>query len=87
MKYMQQVDGMKVIVLTRGDLTGRLGMFFFRTSNPRSDVCMNGQESAEAIVFRAVGRRAERKEVFNLCRTCEQCSESSQSRYKRELPA
>ena len=23
---MQQVDGMKVIVLTRGDLTGRLGM-------------------------------------------------------------
>jgi hypothetical protein len=25
---MQQVDGMKVIVLTRGDLTNTLGMFF-----------------------------------------------------------
>ena len=27
MEYMQQVYGMKVIVLTRGDLTGKLGMF------------------------------------------------------------
>ena len=35
---MQQVDGMKVIVLTRGDLTNTLGMFFFRTDNLYSDV-------------------------------------------------
>ena len=47
---MQQVYGMKVIVLNRGDLTGKLGMFFFRTDNPCSDVWLNGQESAEAIV-------------------------------------
>ena len=36
---MQQVDGMKVIVLTRGDLTNTMGMFFFfRTNNLCSDV-------------------------------------------------
>jgi hypothetical protein len=46
---MQQVYGMKVIVLTRGDLINTLGMFF-RTDNPFSDVWLNGQESAEAIV-------------------------------------
>ena len=36
MKYMPQVDGMKVIVLTRGDLTDRLGIFS-RTNNLCSD--------------------------------------------------
>jgi hypothetical protein len=46
---MQQVYGMKVIVLNRGDLTEKLGMFI-RTDNPCSDVWLNGQESAEAIV-------------------------------------
>ena len=46
---MQQVDGMKVIVLNRGGLTGKFGMLF-RTNNPCSDVRLNGQESAEAIV-------------------------------------
>jgi hypothetical protein len=34
---MQQVNGMKVIVLTRGDLTNRLGMKY-RTGNLYSDV-------------------------------------------------
>jgi hypothetical protein len=72
---------MKVIVLTRGDLTNKLGMFL-RTDNPYSDVRLNGQESAEAIVFRKSGRRAERKGVFKIWRICEQCKESSQSRYR-----
>lgn len=40
---------MKVIVLTRGDLPNRLGKKF-RTGNLYSDVQLNGQESAEAIV-------------------------------------
>jgi hypothetical protein len=62
---MQQVDGMKVIVLTRGDLTKTLGMYF-RTGNLYSDVWLNGQESAEAIVSSGSRRRAERKDVFNL---------------------
>ena len=35
---MRQVYGMKVIVLTRGDLTDTLGMFIFITNNPYSDV-------------------------------------------------
>ena len=35
---MRQVDGMKVIVLTRGDLTNTLVMIFFRTNNLYSDV-------------------------------------------------
>jgi hypothetical protein len=47
---MQQVYGMKVIVLNRGGLTDKLGMFLFGTDNPCSDVWLNGQESAEAIV-------------------------------------
>ncbi len=65
---MQQVNGMKVIVLTRGDLTNTLEMFF-RTNNPYSDVWFNGQESAEAIVPDAVMNepgRAERKDVFKI---------------------
>jgi len=37
---MQQVYGIKVIILTRGGLT----------DNPCSNVWLNGQESAEAIV-------------------------------------
>ena len=60
---MQQVYGMKVIVLTRGDLTNKLGIFY-KPDNPHSDVRLNGQESAEAIVSCESGRRAERKEVF-----------------------
>ena len=47
---MQQVYGMKVIVLNRGGLTDKLGMYLFRTNNPCSDVWLNGQESAEAEV-------------------------------------
>jgi len=62
---MQQVYGMKVIVLTRGDLTNMLGTFF-RTDNLYSDVKLNGQKSAEAIVSGVSGRRAERKDVFKL---------------------
>jgi hypothetical protein len=46
---MQQVYGMKVIVLTRGDLSNTLGMLI-RTNNLYSDVRLNGQESAEAIL-------------------------------------
>ena len=46
---MQQVYGMKVIVLTRGDLTNKLGIDY-KPNNPYSDVRLNGQESAEAIV-------------------------------------
>jgi len=46
---MQQVYGMKVIVLTRGDLTDKSGMLI-RTDNPCRDVWLSGQESAEAIV-------------------------------------
>jgi hypothetical protein len=46
---MQQVYGMKVIVLNLGGLTGRLEMLI-RTDNPYSDVWLSGQESAEAIV-------------------------------------
>jgi len=34
---MQQVYGMKVIVLTRGDLTNMLGKYI-KTDNPYSDV-------------------------------------------------
>jgi hypothetical protein len=62
---MQQVYGMKVIVLTRGDLSNTLGTLM-RTNNQYSDVQLNGQESAEAIVSCESGRRAERKEVFKL---------------------
>ena len=62
---MQQVDGMKVIVLTRGDLTNKLGMYY-KPDNLYSDVRLNGQESAEAIVSCTIGRRAERKDVFKL---------------------
>ena len=64
---MQQVYGMKVIVLTRGDLTNKLGIFY-KPDNPHSDVRLNGQESAEAIVPDTVMNkpgRAERKDVFN----------------------
>lgn len=56
---------MKVIVLTRGGLTNKLGKDY-KPDNPHSDVRLNGQESAEAIVFCESGRRAERKEVFKL---------------------
>jgi hypothetical protein len=62
---MQQVYGMKVIVLTRGDLSSTLGIYV-RTDNPYSDVRLKGQESAEAIVSCESRRRAERKEVFKL---------------------
>jgi hypothetical protein len=55
---MQQVYGMKVIVLTRGDLTNKLGID--KPNNPYSDVRLNGQESAEVIVSRKSERRAER---------------------------
>ncbi|MFC2115983.1 hypothetical protein ACFLTU_05880 [Bacteroidota bacterium] len=41
---------MKVIVLNRGGLIDKLGMYLFRTNNSCSDVWLNGQESAEAIV-------------------------------------
>jgi len=44
---MQQIDGMKVIVLTRGDLIDKSAN---KTDNPCSDVWLSGQESAEAIV-------------------------------------
>ena len=52
---------MKVIVLTRGGLTDKLGMFI-RTDNPFSDAWLNGQESAEAVVLEGVflKERAER---------------------------
>jgi hypothetical protein len=46
---MQQVYGMKVIALNRGGLIVMLEMLL-RTDNPCSDVWLNGQESAEAIV-------------------------------------
>jgi hypothetical protein len=62
---MQQVYGMKVIVLTRGDLTNKLGIDY-KPDNLHSDVRLNGQESADAIVSCERGRRAERKEVFKL---------------------
>jgi hypothetical protein len=62
---MQQVYGMKVIVLTRGDLTNKLGIDN-KSDNPHSDVRLNGQESAEAIVSFERGRRAERKDVIKL---------------------
>jgi hypothetical protein len=62
---MQQVYGTKVIVLTRGDLTNKLGMII-RSNNLYSDVQLNGQESAEAIVSCESRRRAERKGVFKL---------------------
>ena len=59
---------MKVIVLTRGDLTNTLGMFF-RTNNLYKDIQLKGQGSAEAIVPDVVMNepgRAERKDVFNI---------------------
>ena len=59
---------MKVITLTRGDLTNTLGRFF-RTDNLYSDIQLKGQESAEAIVPDAVMNepgRAERKDVFKI---------------------
>ena len=56
---------MKVIVLTRGDLPSKLGIYY-KPDNPHSDVRLNGQESAEAIVSCESWRRAERKEVFKL---------------------
>jgi len=62
---MQQVYGMKVIVLTRGDLPNKLGIYY-KPDNPYSDVRLNGQESAEAIASCESWRRAERKEVFKL---------------------
>ena len=62
---MQQAHEMKVIVLTRGDLTNKLGTLI-RTNNQYSDVLLNGQESAEAIVSCESRRRAERKDVFKL---------------------
>jgi hypothetical protein len=62
---MQQVYGMKVIVLTRGDLANKLGIYY-KPDNPHSDVRLNGQESADAIVSCQSRRRAERKGVFNL---------------------
>ena len=57
---------MKVIVLTRGDLAGMLRLLFFVISNPCSDVCLNGQESAEAIVPR---RKKELREGLNVKRS------------------
>ena len=62
---MQQVYGVKVIVLTRGDLTNKLGLLN-RTDNPCRDAWLKGQESAEAIVSCKCGRRAERKDVFKI---------------------
>lgn len=56
---------MKVIVLTRGDLTNMLGILI-RTDNPCRDVWLKGQESAEAIVSYKNRRRAERKDVFKI---------------------
>lgn len=50
---------MKIIVLTRGDLTNKLGIDY-KPDNPYSDVRLNGQESADAIVSRKSERRAER---------------------------
>jgi hypothetical protein len=61
---MQQVYGMKVIDLNRGDLTGKSGMLI-RTDNPCSDVWLNGQESAEAIV--PEGRLARREGLNVKC--------------------
>jgi len=51
---MQQVYGMKVIVLTRGGLTDKKGMILIRTDNPCSDVWLSSQESAEAIVLEGI---------------------------------
>ena len=56
---------MKIIVLTRGDLTNKLGIDY-KSDNPHSDVRLNGQESAEAIVSFERWRRAERKDVIKL---------------------
>ncbi len=50
---MQQVDGMKVIDLTRGDLTGMMGMIHSEATTRCSNARLNGQKSAEAIVSRA----------------------------------
>lgn len=61
---MQQAHEMKVIVLTRGALPNKLGTLI-RTNNQYSDVLLNGQESAEAIVS-CKWRRAERKDVLKL---------------------
>ena len=54
---------MKVIVLTRGGLpvSCLLGM-----SNPYSDARLNWQKSAEAIVLRLLGGRAEQQRFWNL---------------------
>ncbi len=46
---MQQAYGMKVVVLTRGDLTERWGCSI-RTGNSCSDAGLSSQKSAEAIV-------------------------------------
>jgi hypothetical protein len=67
---MQQAHEMKVIVLTRGALTNMLGMNY-SLDKPYSDVWLNGQESAEAIVSRKSERRAERKDVLRIWMTCE----------------
>ena len=55
---MQRVDGMKVIVLTRGGLS--VG---WEISNPYSNIRLNQQKSAEAIVP-AMGR-AEQQRSWN----------------------
>ena len=56
---------MKVIVLTRGGLPVGCGDEF-RSSNPYSDVRLNWQKSAEAIVPREVGGRAEQQRFRRL---------------------
>lgn len=49
---MKQVYGMKGRELTRGGLTGTLDKGEFPNSNPCSDVWLNCQKSADAIVDR-----------------------------------
>ena len=55
-----------------------------RSSNPCSDVWLNGQKSAEAIVPRQDGGRAEHQEVPETKRIREECQESRQLHLKVE---
>jgi hypothetical protein len=62
---MQRVDGMKVIVLTRGDLSIS-GRDEFEAATRAAMYRLNRQKSAEAIVPRGVGGRAEQQRFWEL---------------------
>jgi hypothetical protein len=66
---MQQAHGIKVIVLTRGDLSNTLGMFFFQNRQPKQR-CMaewtgvSKGHSTRTDMYEL--GRAERKDVFEI---------------------